>query len=109
MFNILYSKAYRIFKSLVYSRNVLWYILDEYILEIFLKYILEIFLRYILEIFNLKTCINMCVHLDYNQGEQHKLRSQTDAFSTPLLLFLVGKCFSYIEAQINYYTCTHDA
>jgi hypothetical protein len=32
-------------------------------------------LEYILEIFDLRTCINMCVHLDYNQGKQHQLQS----------------------------------
>ena len=53
---VLYILVY----STIYYRNILWYILDGYILEIFFGYVLELFLEYILRIFNFRTCTNTC-------------------------------------------------
>ena len=71
----------RIFQSLVYSRMILWYILNGYILEIFLEYMLEIL--------NLGNCINTCNILGPFQGIQHQsLTHQSSILVSPHLCVL---------------------
>ena len=59
-----------IFQLLVYSRNIVWYIIDEYILEIF----------------NLGTCINICNLLDPFQGIQHQSLTHQSSILVPFYL-----------------------
>jgi hypothetical protein len=54
-------------------------------------------LEYILEIFDLKTSINMFVHQDYNQGEQHHLRSLL--IHPPILLIFYLLVLIIIQCQ----------